>query len=154
MCIHMRTLYVWICIDACVCACAASAHPILESLCNPHSNQERLVAPASHPARRTSHLRRCGSSGRVFSCNHMSLWAASAHPTLQNCWSDTWSDPLTPSHPPQACLRFEALQQQWEGASQAVDALKGEDRRLKRHVARLERKAEVGAVGAGGACMG
>jgi hypothetical protein len=49
----------------------------------------------------------------------------------------------------QARLQFEALQQQWEGASGALDALKAEGRRVKRHVARLERKAEVGG-GEGG----
>jgi len=43
----------------------------------------------------------------------------------------------------QARLQFDALQQQWEGAGGAVEALRAEDRRLKRHVARLERKAEV-----------
>jgi hypothetical protein len=42
----------------------------------------------------------------------------------------------------QARLQFEALQQQWEGAAAAADALRGEDRRLKRHVSRLERKTE------------
>jgi hypothetical protein len=61
---------------------------------------------------------------------------------------DAWFLARLSGPPPtlaQARLQFDALQQQWEGASAAVDALKAEGRRLKRHLARMERRAEVRA---------
>ncbi|GBF98798.1 hypothetical protein Rsub_11380 [Raphidocelis subcapitata] len=41
-----------------------------------------------------------------------------------------------------AAARFEALQQQWEASGGALEAGRAEARRLKRHLAKLERRAE------------
>lgn len=41
---------------------------------------------------------------------------------------------------------MEALQQQWENTSSAMDGLQAEDKRIKKHVVRLQDRVEVRVV--------
>lgn len=38
---------------------------------------------------------------------------------------------------------MEALQQQWDNTSAAIEGLQQEDRRFKKHISRLQQQAEV-----------
>lgn len=43
-----------------------------------------------------------------------------------------------------AAMQMEALQQQWDNTSSALEALQQEDKRCKKHIGRLQQQAEVG----------
>jgi hypothetical protein len=43
-------------------------------------------------------------------------------------------------------MQMEALQQQWDNTSSALEALQQEDKRCKKHIGRLQQQTEVGAV--------
>lgn len=46
------------------------------------------------------------------------------------------------------CHQMEALQQQWDHTSEAMEALQQEDKRCKKHINRLQQQAEVGGSSA------
>lgn len=41
------------------------------------------------------------------------------------------------------CVQMEALQQQWDKTQSHLDTLEAEDKRIKKHVVKLEHNAEV-----------
>lgn len=43
------------------------------------------------------------------------------------------------------CVQMEALQQQWDNSSSAMEGLQAEDKRIKKHVSRLQHQVEVTA---------
>eukprot|EP00882_Tetradesmus_deserticola_P012007 GHRQ01012708.1.p1 GENE.GHRQ01012708.1~~GHRQ01012708.1.p1 ORF type:complete len:280 (+),score=121.64 GHRQ01012708.1:839-1678(+) len=49
------------------------------------------------------------------------------------------------AHQQQVNLQMEALQQQWDNTSSAMEAMAADDKRIKKHVTRLQNQTEVGS---------